>query len=224
MRNLFDFFKNNPEWMKEFYSGLKTLSKERPIIIIIAALILILTISNIATHKSSSIKDQMSIQNKRSESILHELNEINAILHDVEKNPHNTKEQQDALQTLEKNIISTQKSLIDVAKNTDIQKISTQLTSVKDDIDSKMDDLKKAVSKNIADKEYLDASKLPFHVLSIDIIAGQPYTSIEYAGHVSPLSVGDRLAGWRVIGMDYNEALAEFINDKNQYIKVSLQG
>jgi hypothetical protein len=224
MRNLFHFYKNRPEWMNEFYSDAQMMLKDRKSLIVIASSIAILIILSLATHKSSNINNLVSLQNKRSETILRELNDINTILHDVEKNPFNTKQQQAALQTLENDIASTQKSMADVAKSTEIQKVSTQLSSVRDDIDSQMSDLKKVISKSVGSKEYLDASTLPFHVLSVDVIAGQSYASVEYAGHVSPLSIGDTLAGWHVTAVDYNEYVTEFSNDKNQYVKVSLQG
>jgi hypothetical protein len=224
MRDLFHFYKNRPEWMSEFYNELQISLKDRKSLIAALAFVVLLIVSAIATHKSTNINDIVSLQNKRSDAILRELNDINSILHDVENNPLNNKQQQVTLQALQKDIASAQKFMTDVAKNSDIQKISTQLSSVKDDIDSQMSDLKKAVSKSVGSKEYLDASTLPFHVLSVDVIAGQPYASVEYAGHVSPLSIGDTLVGWRAITIDYNENVSEFVNDKNQYVKVSLQG
>ena len=225
MRTLFHFYKNNPEWMNECYSELRIIWKEKKsLIIIITSFIAVLFFSIISGHKNMNVTDLISLQNKRSEAILRELNDINSVLHNVESNPSNTKQQQLALQTLEKDIASTQKSMIDVAKSTDIQKVSSQIALVKDDIDSQISDLKKAVSKSIGSKEYLDASALPFHVISVDVIAGQPYVSVEYASHVSPLSAGDLLVGWRVVSAEYDTGISEFVNEKNQYVKVSLQG
>ncbi len=225
MRELFHFYKNRPEWMNEFYSELKIiLVEKKSLIIILSSLITILFLSIILFHKNTNVTDVVSSQNKRSEAILRELNDINSVLHDVESNPFNTKQQQVALQSLEKDIASTQKSMIDVAKSSDIQKVSGQLASVKDDIDTQMSDLKKAISESTAGKQYLEASVLPFHVISVDVIAGQPYVSVEYASHVSPLAVGDSLTGWRVTSADYDSGVAEFANEKNQSVKVSLQG
>ena len=225
MRKLFHFYKNKPEWMNEFYSEIRIIWGEKKVLIISTGLIsAVLLFSIISGNKKTNVTDLVSLQNKRSETILRELNEINSVLHDVESNPFNTKQQQMSLQSLEKDIASTQKSMVDVAKSTDIQKVSNQISLVKDDIDSQMGDLKKAVSKSIGSKEYLDASVLPFHVISVDVIAGQPYVSINYANHISPLAIGDLLTGWRVVNADYDSGIAEFSNEKNQYVKVSLQG
>jgi hypothetical protein len=225
MRTLFHFYKNKPEWMNEFYSQLQIVWQEKKsAITFIAIFITMLFLSIILAHKGTSTNDLVSLQNKRSETILRELNDINSVLHDVASNPLNTKQQQMALQSLEKDVISVQKSMTDVAKSADIQKVSNQIALVKDDIDSQMSDLKKTVSSSMGSKQYLDASALPFHVLSVDVIAGQPFVSIEYANHVSPLAVGDLLVGWRVVSADYDSGISEFMNEKNQYVKVSLQG
>ena len=225
MRELFHFYKNRPEWMNEFYSELKIIWEEKKsLIIVLVSFITVLFLSIILFHKNTNVNDVVSSQNKRSEAILRELNDINSVLHDVESNPFNTKQQQMSLQSLEKDIASTQKSMIEVAKSSDIQKVSGQLASVKDDIDTQMSDLKKAISESTAGKQYLEASALPFHVISVDVIAGQPYVSVEYASHVSPLAVGDSLTGWRVTSSDYESGVAEFANEKNQSVKVSLQG
>jgi hypothetical protein len=225
MRTLFHFYKNRPEWMNECYSELRIIWEEKKsVIIVITSLIAVLFFSIVSFHKNTNVNDQVSLQNKRSEAILRELNDINLVLHDVESNPFNSKQQQMTLQSLEKNIASAQKSMINVAKSSDIQKVSDQITSVKDDIDTQMGDLKKTISEGMGGKQYLDANTLPFHVISVDVIAGQPYVSVEYASHVSPLSVGDILTGWRVTSADYESGVAEFINEKNQSVKIILQG
>ncbi len=85
-------------------------------------------------------------------------------------------------------------------------------------------DLKKSVSSSLGNKEYLDSSLLPFQVISIDVIGGEPYISINYADHISPLGVGDLLVGWRVTSADSDQGIAVFVNEKNQFIRISLQG
>jgi hypothetical protein len=225
MRTLFHFFKNKPEWMNDFHNQLQIVFNERKGVIIsaagfIATLMFLITLS----HQNTKVNNIASSQNKHSAVVLHELKEMNSFLHDVEISPFNTKQQQVTLQALEKDVLSAQKSLVGVAKSDDIQRISGQIASVKDDIDIQMGNLKKSLSESGASKQYLDANTLPFHVISVDVIAGQPYVSVEYASHISPLAVGDLLTGWRVISADYDLGSAEFVNDKNQYIKINLQG
>jgi hypothetical protein len=168
--------------------------------------------------------DPISLQDKRSEIILHELEDISSILQDVANNPLHNKQQQMALQALEKNSLITQKAMREVAKVSDIQKMSGQIVSVKDAIDAQLMNMKKVILEGTGGKQFLEASVLPFHVISVDVIEMQPYVSVEYANHISPLALGDVLAGWRVIRADYESGLAEFENDKNQLVKVNLHG
>ncbi len=160
----------------------------------------------------------------RSDTILRQLNAMHIILKEVVSNPSNSKQEQIVLKRLEDNMASVQKSLMNVAKSSDIQEVSKQISLVKDDIDSQMVDLKKSVSSSLGNKEYLDASSLPFYVISIDVIGGEPYVSINYADHISPLGIGDLLVGWRVTSADSDQSVAVFVNEKNQFVRISLQG
>jgi hypothetical protein len=212
--------------MTEFYHQLRIIlnSKKCLLILSLSSLFLIGNVSFLISHKETKITDSASLQNKRNEIILHELDDISSVLHDVASNPLNSKQQQMALQSLEKNILITQKAMVDVARSSDIQKVSGQIASVKDDIDAQMNDMKKVISEGMGSKQFLETSALPFHVISVDVIAEQPYVSVEYANHISPLAIGDVLTGWRVIRADYESGLAEFENEKNQLVKVNIHG
>lgn len=175
-------------------------------------------------HSEKNEKNIIALQNSRSEQIVKKLNTISVMLIDIEKNPFNSKQQQMAIKNLQDNISHIQKSIIDVANSTDIQKLSNQISTTKEDIGSKINDLKKSLSKNFENKEYLDTNSLPFHVLSVDVIAGQPYVSINYDNHIFPLEIGETLVGWRVYSADYDSNFAEFVNIKNQYVQINLKG
>lgn len=164
-----------------------------------------------------------SLQMKRNEQILHVLNDVNGQLASLSKTPANNVQKQ-ALLKIENDLVGLQQSIIEVAKSSDIQKVSSQISSVKEDMDEHMSDIKRAVSDSMGNKQFLNANVLPFHVISIDVIGGQPYVSVNYADHVTPVGVSDVLAGWRLILADYDASVAEFVNDKDQYVKVSLQG
>jgi len=225
MNLLFHLYRNKPEWINKLCNQLGIILKNKKLSLIISIGSLCLFIFLPVTgHKGTKIADLISLQNKRNAIILSELEGINSALHTVENNPFNSQQQQIALQALEKNIMSAQKSMLDVSKTSDIQKISSQITSVKDDIDSQMSDMKKIISETTSSKQVLDASTLPFHVISVDVIAGQPYIAVEYHNHIFPLAIGDSLTGWRVVSADYESGIAEFANEKNQYVKLSLQG
>jgi hypothetical protein len=176
------------------------------------------------SHQSNTVTDLISLQNKRSETILRQLNEINLIVQGVASNPDNTKQQQLVLQALEKDMSIIQKSIVEMAKISDIQQVTNQVALIKNDVDTQMIDIKKSVSASTGGKQYLENSALPFHVISVDVIAGQSYVSVNYANHISPLGMNDILVGWRLTAADYDNGMVEFANEKNQYVKVSLQG
>ena len=221
MRTLLQFYQHRPEWMHEFSTQCRAIFERNKLLSILGIILPIIMVALIASHNKNTVT---ASQNKRNEAILRQLNEINAVIHDVENNPRNTKQQQIVLQALEKDVSFVQKSLKDVAKSTDIHKVSDQIASIKDDVDSQLSDLKKSISTNHSNSQYLTTNDLPFHVLSVDVIAGQPYVSVDYASHIAPIGVGDLLAGWRVITVDYDTETAEFIKENDQHVKITLSG
>jgi hypothetical protein len=162
-------------------------------------------------------------ENKKNDAVMRELNEISAEVHTVSMNP-NIKEQNKEFDLIEKNIAAVQQTIADVAKSSDVQKVSNQITSVKDDVDFQMNDIKKAVSEGMGNKQYLDESSLPFSIISVDVVSSEPYVSVNYADHITPLGISDTLANWRLVSADFDGRSAEFVNEKNQYVKISLKG
>lgn len=211
--------------IKNFYNLLQVIFKNKKYLTV-AGLLACITFCTfiITTHKNTNVANSLSLQNKRAATILHELEDIQSVLHHIEGNPLNSKQEQTALRSLEKDMAIAQKNMADAAKVSDIQKLSSEISLVKDDIDTQINDLKKTISEPLGNKSFLEASALPFHVVSVDVISGEPYVSLEYGNHVSPLTVGDLLAEWRVISLDYELGTAEFINTKNQHVKVNVHG
>lgn len=119
-----------------------------------------------------------------------------------------------ALANLSDELQSVEKSMAIVAKSTELQKIAT-------DIDDRFSHLENTVASNSQVKSYLDKKALPFQVISIDVMAEQPFVSVNYAHHTLPLGIGDSLAGWKVVHADYGAVDAEFVNDQGQTVKVS---
>lgn len=160
-----------------------------------------------------------NVQDKKILNKLHDINDSLALM----KNS-SLMQQQKILSELEKDLTAIQKSNVDSVKLSDIQNISSQITSIKEDVNLKITDIKKMISDTLGNKEYLDAGLLPFKVVSIDVISGQTYITIEYANHIFPLSIGDIIAGWHLNHADYELNNVEFINDKNQSIKLHIEG
>jgi len=171
------------------------------------------------TYHEFSKNQTASQQNKRSELIVHELNTIQSQL-DVFVGTTKNQKSQSALFAIQNELAVLQQSMVALVKTTDMQQMSSQIASVKDDVDSKIGDIKQVILSHPVGRQYLDAEELPFHVVSVDRIAGLPYVSVDYAKHISPLAVGDNLAGWRVMAAYFDAGVAEFMNDKDQYVKV----
>jgi hypothetical protein len=189
---------------------------------VIGLILIILIIAHF--YGKSSSHSQQALQIKRNELMLLQLKEINTKLSDIISNPGDAKLQQEAQITAQRDISDIQKSILDVAKSADLQKLSIQISSVKEDVDTQMSELKKAVTEGAANKQYLDADVLPFHVVAVDVISGQRYVSVNYADHVTPLALGETLAGWRLTQADFDSYSCEFVNEKSQYVHVSLPG
>jgi ABC-type multidrug transport system fused ATPase/permease subunit len=211
---------------RQMLTKIKTLEWNRKRSLISGGVVGLVLVLLVITHfygKSSS-KSQQALQIKRNELMLLQLKEINSKLAEIITNPGDAKVQQEAQMTAQRDISDIQKSILDVAKSADLQKLSIQISSMKDDVDTQMSELKKAVTDGAANKQYLDADVLPFHVVAVDVISGQRYVSVNYADHVTPLALGETLAGWRLTQADFDSYSCEFINEKNQYVHVSLPG
>jgi soluble cytochrome b562 len=163
------------------------------------------------------------LNHKQNEIMLNELKDINGQMQIIAKNPSQSKVYE-ALQSIQNDATTIQKSIVEVAKTADIQKVSNQITGIKEDVDNQINDLKKTVVSSMSNKQFLDPNALPFNVISIDVIAGQPYVSVDYANHILPIAIGDLLAGWRVNSADYDSSVVEFVNGKNQFVSINLKG
>ncbi len=186
---------------------------------------LLLLIILFAVHQQSNDVTNLTLsQNKQTLTILNQLSDINNQLQQLTSSPQNSQSFKIALTSISNDLSSIQKSVNELAKTSDVQKVSSQLASMQNDVDAQMLDLKKAVASSNDSKQYLDAKVLPFHVISIDVISQQPFVSIDYASHITPLAVGDTVAGWKIAAADYDAAQVEFKNAHDQYVKISLQG
>lgn len=176
----------------------------------------------IANHKSNN--EELTViksQTIYNEKILKNISDINDQLELLSKSTTNAN-QKNLISSIESDMSEIKKSISDIAKSADVQQVSNQLTDMKGDIEKYMTDIKRSVSSSVGDRQYLNPEILPFRILSVDIISGQPYASVEYADHVTPVGVSDVIAGWKLVSADYDSSVVEFMNDKKQYIQVSL--
>lgn len=175
---------------------------------VILALLIICVGLYLIHHDSTRVIMQQDVQAKHTQSIFSQINDIDSQLQALQTNPQNSQGFKDGL----------------VKINADLENIQQSITSMKEDMDTQITDLKKVVNTNPNMKQYLDEKELPFKVISIDVIGEQPFASVNYNDHVTPITIGDALAGWVLEKADYSTATAEFKNEKDQYIKVIIQG
>lgn len=188
------------------------------IMTILAIMLVFLIIATLIYQQKNSASNLSLSQHKAHEMVIHGLNEVHAQLQVLSSTPRNSEKQQNALLGLEKEMTDIKQALLATAKGEAVQNISSQLTAIQADIDTHMMDIKKAVS--VGQKSYLQPNVLPFHVLAVDVIAGRPYVSVDEDSHIFPLGLSDTLAGWRLIAADFDTGSAEFVNEKEQYIKI----
>ncbi len=70
--------------------------------------------------------------------------------------------------------------------------------------------------------QYLDKKALPFEVLAIDSVNEEPVLALKYNYNHIALDKGEKLAGWKVISLDYARQVAEFDDEKGAHVRLSL--
>lgn len=89
---------------------------------------------------------------------------------------------------------------------------------------STLETLLKTLQQTLSSGDYIEASFLPFKILSIDVWNGQVYAAISLDNKQHLLTVGDSQVGWKVQALQYSPPEAVFENAKHQLIKIELGG
>lgn len=103
--------------------------------------------------------------------------------------------------------------------STSIDNVARDLKESLSGIEDELLDLNEKQKQAVFIKE----DNLPFGVLHIDNIQGNTIATIRYNNTIFPISEGENLAGWRLIRAAFHEQEAEFVNDKNEHVRVSLK-
>jgi len=198
--------------MKGYVEKLKPYLNKEMFMLIIPIILIILIIFSFLHFAWKS--------DHETQSVTAQLNTVQRAISQLSYHNQNPEDFKETLSSISNNMSALQKSVDQSAKSSDVDKITAQTTLIKQNID----ELKKLVAESDNGKEYLDVKNLPFKVISVDVISEQPFVSIDYQNHITPLGVGDTVAGWEIVSADYDNAAAEFKNNKDQYVKVNLQG
>jgi hypothetical protein len=109
------------------------------------------------------------------------------------------------------------------AKSNDL--IKDQIETSTKELTAKLSVIKKQLTKlEDAQKHirYLKPSNLPFTVIALDNIQQNNVVTIRYNHTTMPLTIGDYLAGWKLINADFANQKCEFVNQKGQHVVVDL--
>lgn len=70
--------------------------------------------------------------------------------------------------------------------------------------------------------QYLDKKALPFEVMAIDSVNEASVLALRYKHNHLSLEEGEKLAGWKLIHIDYAKQFAEFDDEQGVHVKLSL--
>ena len=213
---------------ENFYQNTIKNNRLFPIVVVSTIGFLLVVILAVMIHQGHNFSTTAQLQNQKSRVILHEINEMNDAIHKLSTTAQHSEEYKEALNNMSQTLAQLAKTAVTL---NDLHAVSTQIQSMQNEVDNQLGDLKSEFS--LTHKHYLDADALPFKVISIDVMDGQPFVSVEYQHLMTPLAVGDALAGWKVSYADYANSAVEFEknpkdknneDNKKQYVKVVIQG
>lgn len=124
--------------------------------------------------------------------------------------------------------------------NQNIQSISGEIRNIKSEttraifktteqnqyLSKKIDDVKvevKGISSNVGEIKFVSPKQIPFEVFSIDYVQSSPVVSIRYHYQNYDLEVGEVLAGWKVVSLNYVTQEAEFENKNKEHAHLHLK-
>jgi hypothetical protein len=149
-------------------------------------------------QETTQIKFIFQVTEERQANILSSLNEMQSPMENLKADHEQIMSLQTSLTHLQE-VVAKENSLASLAKSAEMQQIARELQKLKP-ANRSADLLKKRHRKSKA-----IPMTLPFRVKSLDIIADQPYASVEYQQNTLPLRVNDQLAGWRAIDMNITD-------------------
>ena len=194
--------------------------------VVIIACVIIVAIDYVLSDKQD--KELMLSIKKRSDD-LKSLTAVNDNLVDITTKLNNIETQvlkpSTNVEPLQQQIISlTEETKALNKENKDL--ISTSIDNVARDLKDTLSDIEdELLDLNEKQKQavFIKEDNLPFGVLHIDNIQGNNITTIRYNNTIFPLTQNDNLAGWRLIRAGFHEQEAEFVNDKNEHVLISLK-
>ncbi len=163
-------------------------------------------------HETTQIKLISHVSTEREAEILLTLNDLQLQINSIKADHEQIKAVKETITHLE-HTAATEESVSGLAKATQLERISDQLQKLQ-----KSYSFKKAIflRKKQAHPSKAVKASLPFHIKSLDIMAGQPFVSVEYQQNTLPLRINDSLADWKVIKIDMTTGVSLWENLKTR--------
>lgn len=157
----------------------------------------------------TKVNDTLSIIDKR----------LSQVQKEMEKNANNNRETRanDALKELSNTIVSFK---------TDAENSLLKSHEENEALAKKISALEEVIATlkgGEKQTQYLDKKALPFEVMAIDSVNEQAVLAIKYNYNHVALEKGERLAGWKVLSLDFSKQLAEFDDEKGAHVVLSLK-
>lgn len=203
---------NTHQWMKRYVTQIK---------IILSLIGLLSTVLLVYSLSSGKQTQQLDAIYQHQTILTRELSDIDQQLQDLSETLQASETDQSTLAKIMAQLADIETHLQATIKKSDLQQLSQQLSNMKADVDSQFDHLEKNLA-GTDNRQYIDAKALPFQVVAVDIIAQQPFVSIQYDHRIAPLNIEDSLAGWKLISADFDRQEATFVNENGQYAKLSV--
>lgn len=156
-------------------------------------------------------KDMLKIERAREIAVMDQISSLRTQINQLGLSTQNSTQ----VSKMNNELASIEKDVTGVAKSDELQKMAV-------DMKNRLDDLEKIVTESAHAKKYVDAKVLPFQVISVDMMSGQPFVSVNYKNQVTPLGIGDSLASWKIIDTDYENVSVELVNNQGQYVKINV--
>jgi hypothetical protein len=163
-------------------------------------------------HETTQIKFILHVSTEREAEILSTLNDLQSQINSIKTDLEQIREIKETVIRLE-HTVATEHSVSGLAKAAQLQRISDQLQQLE----------KRQVSKKSAflRKNHAHASKsakssLPFIIKSLDMMAGQPFISVEYQQNTIPLRTNESLADWKALKIDVTTGVVIWENLKTR--------
>lgn len=201
----FHFFRKNKELSTELntsnFQAVSPMKGKNIIIQLLPTVILATLFVGLAFYvkqETTQIKLIFQVSEERQANILSALNDIQSQIAALKADHEQIQSLQASLTHLQETMAKEQ-SLANLAKSTEVQQMAKELQKLK---------LARRSSYSLEERHRKSQSTpmtLPFRVKSLDIMADQPYASVEFQHNTLPIRVNDQLAGWKAIDMNITD-------------------